>query len=280
MGESREPSHRDVIRLMRLCGELGEHAPMSPAWRRHLLEGLLRLIPGKIAFVGEWSDYLPGRRPRPLVMEAHGWLDEDGRRDLEEWTVAADFGAEHPGMAALMATRKRSFVYRRIDQVEDSVWYRSPVVTERFPVSGLDDNMNAVLRLDRDGWAVPWAIYRDRDDRRRFTEREKCLFSLLHQAIVPELRRYAAEVRSRRAMPVRRREVLENLLLGESEKRIARRMNLSPHTIHDHVKALYRHFGVSSRAELMAACLRGNGAGRREDGGEGDGPADAAPNGS
>ncbi|MFP3938616.1 MAG: hypothetical protein ACLFVW_09785 [Phycisphaerae bacterium] len=35
---------------------------------------------------------------------------------------------------------------------------------------------------------------------------------------------------------------------------------MSPHTVHDHVKRLHRHFGVSSRGELLAACFahRGN----------------------
>jgi DNA-binding CsgD family transcriptional regulator len=32
-------------------------------------------------------------------------------------------------------------------------------------------------------------------------------------------------------------------------------MGLSRHTVHDYVKALHRHFGVSSRGELLAHCL-------------------------
>ena len=37
-----------------------------------------------------------------------------------------------------------------------------------------------------------------------------------------------------------------------SEKQIARKMDLSCHTVHDYVKALHKRFDVSSRAELMA----------------------------
>ena len=41
-------------------------------------------------------------------------------------------------------------------------------------------------------------------------------------------------------------------MAGKSEKEIAELTALSIHTIHDYVKALYRHFHVSSRSELLA----------------------------
>ena len=39
------------------------------------------------------------------------------------------------------------------------------------------------------------------------------------------------------------------------ERHLRSERGLSPHTVHDYVKALYRHFGVQSRAELLALCL-------------------------
>ncbi len=50
----------------------------------------------------------------------------------------------------------------------------------------------------------------------------------------------------------RLRETGAALLTGASEKQIASQLGLSPHTTHHYVKALYRRFGVSSRAEFMA----------------------------
>jgi len=50
----------------------------------------------------------------------------------------------------------------------------------------------------------------------------------------------------------RLRETGAALMTGASEKQIASRLGLSPHTTHHYVKTLYRHFGVSSRAEFMA----------------------------
>jgi DNA-binding CsgD family transcriptional regulator len=50
----------------------------------------------------------------------------------------------------------------------------------------------------------------------------------------------------------RQQQTLELLLAGDSEKQIARKLKLSPHTVHVYVKAIYRSFGVNSRAELLA----------------------------
>ncbi|HUB26738.1 MAG TPA: LuxR C-terminal-related transcriptional regulator [Tepidisphaeraceae bacterium] len=62
-----------------------------------------------------------------------------------------------------------------------------------------------------------------------------------------------------RGLPPRLRQTLDLLLTGDSEKQIARRLSLSPHTIHDYVKAIYRRFGVGTRAELLALWVRRTG---------------------
>jgi pSer/pThr/pTyr-binding forkhead associated (FHA) protein len=51
------------------------------------------------------------------------------------------------------------------------------------------------------------------------------------------------------------RHVLRLLVQGASEKEAAAALNLSYHTIHGHVKQIYRQLGVRSRGELIAVCL-------------------------
>lgn len=51
------------------------------------------------------------------------------------------------------------------------------------------------------------------------------------------------------------RKVLQGLLAGQTEKQIARHHGQSPHTTHDHVKAIYRKFGITNRATLLALWL-------------------------
>jgi DNA-binding NarL/FixJ family response regulator len=57
------------------------------------------------------------------------------------------------------------------------------------------------------------------------------------------------------SLPPRYARVLRHLLAGGSEKEIARDLGLSRHTIHEYVKAIYRHVGVGSRAQLATAAF-------------------------
>jgi DNA-binding CsgD family transcriptional regulator len=54
----------------------------------------------------------------------------------------------------------------------------------------------------------------------------------------------------------RLRETLGCLLDGHSEKGIATRLKISPHTVHGYVKLIYRHFRVKSRAQLLSQWVR------------------------
>ena len=58
-----------------------------------------------------------------------------------------------------------------------------------------------------------------------------------------------------RKLPPRTRQVLDQLLQGKSEKEVAKSLGLSVHTVHVHVKTLYKRLGVSSRGELLSRCL-------------------------
>jgi DNA-binding NarL/FixJ family response regulator len=88
---------------------------------------------------------------------------------------------------------------------------------------------------------------------RAFSERERRLFDAFHRACVflHEPPHDLAPAMLRGLRP-RLRDALRGLVRGLGEKQLAAELGLSPHTVHDYVKALYRHFGVQSRAELLA----------------------------
>jgi DNA-binding CsgD family transcriptional regulator len=54
----------------------------------------------------------------------------------------------------------------------------------------------------------------------------------------------------------RAREVLALLVDGASNKTIARRLGISPHTAKFHVAAVLRELGARNRAEAVAMALR------------------------
>lgn len=49
--------------------------------------------------------------------------------------------------------------------------------------------------------------------------------------------------------------VLRLILEGCTEKQVAARLNLSPHTVHTHMKHVYQALQVHSRGELIANCV-------------------------
>jgi DNA-binding CsgD family transcriptional regulator len=53
------------------------------------------------------------------------------------------------------------------------------------------------------------------------------------------------------------RRVLGFLLTGLQEKEVATKLKISPNTVHNHVKKIYRKMGVNTRPELMALFIEG-----------------------
>jgi DNA-binding CsgD family transcriptional regulator len=58
------------------------------------------------------------------------------------------------------------------------------------------------------------------------------------------------------ALTSRQSQVLKLLSAGHGEKGVARELGLSRHTVHVHVKGMYRRLGVQTRSELFCKLLR------------------------
>lgn len=68
----------------------------------------------------------------------------------------------------------------------------------------------------------------------------------------------------------REQDVLELLVLGRSVKEIAAELGRSPHTVHDHVKALHKKLDASTRGGLIARALGLSDRRSRREGSEGE----------
>ncbi len=111
-------------------------------------------------------------------------------------------------------------------------------------------NLDAMLRAGR--WSnVPASEEpAERDNARQCKRRLVALFCKMLGDQIPG----ADGVRLNSGPPLarRQRQTLELLLDGKSEKEIASGLSISKNTVHVYVKNLYKRFGVSSRAELLA----------------------------
>ena len=164
--------------------------------------------------------------------------------------------AAHPAAAAFVARPEANLTLTRRELVSDAAWGRSAFVNELLRADGMDEGLvsrgaagtpgSYVITVVRAVGDAPF-----RADARRLVER-------VQRELGPHLGRSLLQTAqpSLRGLSPRARCVLERLLDGDSEKEAALRLGLRPGTVHDHVKRLYRHFGVSSRAELLAHFLR------------------------
>jgi DNA-binding CsgD family transcriptional regulator len=84
---------------------------------------------------------------------------------------------------------------------------------------------------------------------RPFDELERRIVALFH-AELGRLWRHTDDD-STADLPPHLEQTLELLLEGLSEGQIVAKSQLSPHTVHDHVKRLYGRFQVNSRAQLL-----------------------------
>jgi len=101
------------------------------------------------------------------------------------------------------------------------------------------------------------SLTRSADYAHAFLARERMLLHLAHAEMSwiyqPDLMSAAGIVAD---LSPRQRQTLQFLLAGHSEKEIAEFMRLSRNTVHHHIKALHRHFAVSTRSELLARWVK------------------------
>jgi DNA-binding NarL/FixJ family response regulator len=116
--------------------------------------------------------------------------------------------------------------------------------------------VHSLYRSDRPGVFFALALQRATP----FADDERDLIDAFH-AGCRELYEPNPELSS---LPRRHRQILELLFEGNTEREIAAQRTLSVHTVHEYVKQIYTHFGVSSRPELLSLWVDGSRRLRRE----------------
>jgi DNA-binding CsgD family transcriptional regulator len=240
----------DVRGLLRLVGELRELGEDPAGWRKHLAEGLETMCGSRAVVVGELrpkraQDGDPTCRGRlELVGLGTVGIEPDERSAFIEEVLWIDYKTD-PVLSAFYPYLGVDVARARWEVVGNDDWYRSTTANERFRPNGVDDFILAQAHSPADPF-VSMHLYRPWGEP-MFTGRERAIVELVNGEIVRSL---AVDTGPR--LGPRRRAVLAGLQSGASEKEIAAALDLSPHTTHDHVKAIYRAFGVRARPELMA----------------------------
>jgi DNA-binding CsgD family transcriptional regulator len=241
----------DAWAMVRVLSEV-QSADLDPSARRQSLVAALAPVLSACAGVGtRVGDLLPGAAPQVLFVTLAP-NDEWRRKNL---AFLDEDLVQEPLCAAVAQKAEPDCVstFTRRQLLSDELWYDSPRYVRHHARAGVDDCLWSVRPAMRPGGFNALGFYRP-VGAPPFGQRELLMLHALHCEMGLFYASDAVPAPAPGPSPLsgRENEVLARLLAGDSEKQVATRLGISPHTVHGHVKMLYRHFNVSSRAELLA----------------------------
>jgi DNA-binding CsgD family transcriptional regulator len=258
MTQSRRLRLRDVREVFRLVGECRDLGVDARAWRSHLVVRTNELLHARVGFTGEMGPPVGAELAFTQLVD-HGWESERGRSHWLAYMWEGRYRHD-PAMSRAYLVIERRQTMRRRQCVSDRDWYRSIFFSECLETNGIDDSITSTCGLPGRPSCSGLTLFRARRDR-HFTARECQFVRLLHAELCREAGRSLATASDPSASDLspRLHQTLRALLEGDGEKQLAARLGLSRDTIHEYVRRIYQHFGVSTRAELLAYFLRRSG---------------------
>jgi DNA-binding CsgD family transcriptional regulator len=250
----------DVAALLRIAGEVRELGQDLHQRRVHILNRLLGLVGGYVAFCSEVD---------PRFARAGGWafpgsvalagpLSFDDRSFVDRY-LTGQLSALDPCIPLLLQKEKPVVTARRMDLVGHA-WYGTAHFNEIRRPLRFGESLYGILRYP-DGRLLKLSMHREWNDP-PFSERDVQLVHVFNENLAclyiaapcaqlthDQPARPDARIET---LPPRLRPVLRRLLAGDAEKEAALKLGLSPHTIHEYAKLLYRTYSVNSRSELLA----------------------------
>lgn len=244
----------DVQGVYRLIGDCRDLGGDPVLWQPRMLEGLSRLVGDSPATGGE--GVLVGGQ-HAIVTLTHFDYGLDAAQQRNYLGYIQDNGpANDPFVGALQPAPGKP-VTRLPRQVVSNAVYRRAAVFDRhlrpgdvyYRLASMSKTMDrsiCLLHLQRGS--------RERD----FSPRDQAILELFHRELGPLVGRalISATEPTPMNLPRRLRQTLACLVEGDTEKQVASRLRVSHATAHQYVTALYRRFGVSGRAQLLAHVIK------------------------
>lgn len=259
MGTASHLRAADLRAVHRLTGECRELGDDPFAWRLHFGAELSRLTGACWALSAEMGRCVHGPR-QDLGTAIWGWhngFDKSG------WLrMLAGFHRDplyNPLMNAYIArlTVADGAGLTRSDMIADRDWYTSDYYEVQRAL-GADATLCCFRAIPATSDEYAEVFLARGIGERDFSARDRAVAAEAMAAIAPHLGGALSRFRdpAPSALPVRARQVLRCLLEGDGDKQVALRLGISPLTVNVYTKQIFRHFGVQSRAELLARWIR------------------------
>ncbi len=258
MSDSLPPiSADDAMALVQLVGVACDPQQPLPLLerRRQLVSGLAKLVEADV-WISD-AGYVHPRDPgdsSPVALCDDGWRSEAERMEVLGICMHSDLA--EPVQAHVSPARERGepVTIHRSCAFPDADFYASPV-GQAWNALGFDHFLFALFPLDR--WGHGAVGLHRRMGRPPFSERDRLLVHVAWTQ-VEWLHRESLKLPIRGevvTLSLRERQVLILLLGEKTREEAAAALHLSPHTIGDFIKGIYRKLEVSSRAQLFAKFL-------------------------
>ena len=256
MAKSAQLRLAEIRRAFRLIGDCRDVGHDRGAWLGRASEGLTGLIRSKVVICTavEHTDDPAARQS--LEFWDVGWSSPNERAAWLDCMGAGRYLQYETYWRMLRSTDKARVRSRR-QLIPDPEWYGAAEFNDDRRPLDQDDTLMAVVPTGLGNGYHYYSINRAVGDP-AFDARDVALLRLF----TSEARAlYGGPLSIARPGPVDRlpprlRAVLGAIVEGDTEKQIALRLSLSPHTVHDYVKALHRKSGASCRADLLAYYYR------------------------
>lgn len=238
-GRIRTEVVRRIVRTIAEAREIG----IGELARQHLVAGVMRDLGAAVGAIVLDGNYRIGFKNTVEAATLAGFDAASVRVFSIHETKGSDVNPYHAKMMSMSSTRIPGDVISTV--LSKAAWERSVYVNEHTRPVGLDHFVGSI-RLLGPFRCEGITVMRECDDRPFKQEDRDVLAVYMHEA--PRF-----FVATPAPLPPRLRRVLEALSTGASEKQIAAQLGLSPHTVHQYVKDLFRRYRVHSRMELVEA---------------------------
>jgi len=252
---------RDVRGIVRLLGDVAILETDLPGKRRCLMQGLAKLIQADTWVWLHFKDDAKDGLPVAFMFLEGGWQSEFQRMKFAEGTISP---AAEAFNSAMREGCEAHITRRRVDLLPDKEWFSSDMARLHFEPAGIGEYLSSLYPLGDKVFSS--IVFLRRLGQPPFSPRDVCIAHVVTEEI-DWLHRQGTDVPAAEhvnELSTRQRQVLFQLLSGDSVKEIAKKLSLSNYTVNDHLKRIYQRFGVNGRGELLAQFLAGGQAGRSD----------------
>lgn len=247
-------TNADVEAMLRLVADACDPTrPLTiPERRERLVGNVVNLVEADVWIwaIGQTRSDCPHDGPGFTFLDG-GWRSESERMEFVRICMEKETAGEINRYTARAFEDMRLLTWMRSDLWALDQWHASPIYRD-YSAAGFEDYLLSIYPMPNYYYSVI-GLHR-RQGRQGFSERERTILHMIWQQ-VEWLHRQELDVPVGSAvieLTIRERQVLMLLLAGKARKDAAGILELSEHTIGDHVKAIYRKLEVSSRGELLA----------------------------